>query len=307
MNRIRTAHQQPPFLKPGDTVGLVSTARKLTPLELKPALDLFERWGLNVKTGPHLHSAYHQFSGTDQERAADLQIMMEDPLVKAIYCARGGYGTVRVLDHIDWAILRNQPKWILGYSDVTALHNQLQTELKMQSIHAPMPLGFLENTADCLDDVRKMLFGELTETACPHHPFNREGSARGALTGGNLSVLYSLRGTPADIDVRGKILFIEDLDEYLYHIDRMMMNFTRSGWLDQIAGLIVGGMTDMNDNTIPFGKQAVEIIKEHTEARGYPLAFGFPAGHVEDNRPLRMGAEVILNVEKNQTLLTYTT
>jgi len=295
----------PPFLKPGDTLGIVSTARKLTPTELQPALELFEQWGLKIKIGPHLHKEYHQFSGTDQERATDLQWMMEDPHVKAIYCARGGYGSVRVIDHIDWNFLKNKPKWVLGYSDVTALHNHIHTHLNMESIHAPMPLGFPENSAECLEDVRKTLFGELSEIQCDRHPFNHLGDTQGALTGGNLSVLYSLRGTPADIDVKGKILFIEDLDEYLYHIDRMMMNLQRGGWLDEIAGLIVGGMTDMNDNKVPFGKQAIEIIKEFTEGKDYPVAFGFPAGHVDDNRPLRFGVRVELKVREDQTLLTF--
>lgn len=302
---MSTSFISPPFLKPGDTIGLVSTARKLTPKELEPAMEVIHSWGFNVKKGPHLHKEYHQFSGTDQERAADLQIMLEDPTVKAIYCARGGYGSVRVIDHIRWEALEKHPKWIIGYSDVTAIHNHVHTNLNMCSMHAPMPLGFPSNTPACLEDVRRALVGELKTVMADRHPFNREGKAAGALTGGNLSVLYSQRGTPSDLDVKGKILFIEDLDEYLYHIDRMMMNFNRAGWFDDIAGLIVGGMTDMNDNTIPFGKQAIEIIKEHISGKKFPVAFGFPAGHVDDNRPLILGAEVELNVTSGGSFVTY--
>ncbi|MCE2497181.1 MAG: LD-carboxypeptidase [Flavobacteriales bacterium] len=298
-------YHSPPFLRPGDTIGIISTARKLTPKEIEPAIEVIEAWGFNIKKGPHLHKEYHQFSGTDQERAADMQMMLEDPTVKAIYCARGGYGSVRIIDHVRWEVLNEHPKWILGYSDVTALHNHLHTNLGIRSIHAPMPLGFAENTRACLEDVRSTLVGELKTIMADRHSFNREGKAVGALTGGNISVLYSQRGTPADIDVRGKILFIEDLDEYLYHIDRMMMNFSRAGWFDVIAGLIVGGLTDMNDNTVPFGKQAIEIVREHVSGRPFPVAFGFPAGHVEDNRPLIFGAEVELNVTSGGSFVTY--
>ncbi len=295
----------PPFLRSGDTIGLVAPARKLTPKEVEPAVSLFESWGFRVKKGAHLHREYHQFSGTDQERAADMQMMLDDPAIKAIYCARGGYGSVRVIDHVQWESLGRQPRWILGYSDVTAWHSHVHTALRLQSIHAPMPLEFLKNTPQCLEDVRRALCGQLTGTVAGHHPFNREGKATGALTGGNLSVLCSQRGTPSDIDVRGKILFIEDLDEYLYHVDRMMMNLARGGWLNGIAGLIVGSMTDMNDNTVPFGKQATEIIREHVAGKNFPVAFNFPAGHVNDNRPLILGSEVELRVGPKQTVLTY--
>ncbi|QTN37894.1 LD-carboxypeptidase [Cryomorphaceae bacterium] len=297
--------RRPPYLHPGDTVGIVSTARKLSPAEIEPAVAVFEAWGFKVKLGPHLHQSYHQFSGTDQERAADLQLMIEDPGVKAIYCARGGYGSVRIIDHVLWEPLIERPKWILGYSDVTAIHNHLHSNLQIQSVHAPMPLEFSINSQECLEDVRSILTGDLQETHAPHHPFNQEGVSTGVLVGGNLSVLYSQRGTPSDLDVRGKILFIEDLDEYLYHMDRMMMNLVRGGWMDQISGLIVGGMQDMNDNTIPFGKQAIEIIREHTAGQSYPIAFGFPSGHLDDNRPLRFGAEIELSVETENTKIRY--
>jgi muramoyltetrapeptide carboxypeptidase len=204
---------------------------------------------------------------------------------------------VRIVDGLDWRAFAKQPKWLVGYSDVTVLHSHVHQNLGIETLHATMPINFANNTPEALESLRRALFGEPMDYEFPHHDLNRKGQAEGQLVGGNLSLLYSLAGTPSDVDTQGKILFLEDLDEYLYHIDRMMMQLQRSGKLAGLAGLIVGGMTDMKDNTIPFGKTAEQIIKEHVEPYGYPVAFGFPAGHIDDNRALVMGRKIWLKVE----------
>jgi muramoyltetrapeptide carboxypeptidase len=264
------------------------------------AISTFCSWGLQVVTGPHLFGERNQYSGTDEERASDLQMMLDDKEIKAIICARGGYGTVRIIDSLDFSIFEQHPKWIVGYSDITVLHSHVQTQFGIETLHATMPINFPdEGTEAAIESLRKALFGEILEYNIGSHPFNKTGNIAGIITGGNLSILYSLTATPSDIQTQDKILFIEDLDEYLYHIDRMMMNLKRSGKLSGIKGLIVGGLTKMNDNTVPFGKQAEQIIEEYAQDAGIPVCFNFPAGHIADNRALIMGREVQLNITSN--------
>lgn len=296
----------PPFLKEGDTVGIVAPARKIKQKEIKLGIDAIKSWGLNVILGKNLYGNNHQFSGTDKERAADIQEMIDHPKVRAIFCARGGYGSVRILPLINFDSLLNNPCWLIGFSDVTAFHNHLNN-LKIVSLHAPMLSNFSstklsENSQKMLKD---MLFGRTCIHEFAANPLNITGEATGQLVGGNLSVLYSLAGTKYDLNPEGKILFIEDLDEYLYHIDRMIMNFATSGKLNQIKGLIVGGMTDMNDNRVPYGKNAEEIIYEHVRELGIPIAFSFPSGHIFDNQPLLMGKNIQLSVQSEQVQVTY--
>jgi muramoyltetrapeptide carboxypeptidase len=285
----------PPPLKPNDTIGITCPARKMTAEELAPAIALFESWGYQVKIGSTVGGECDQFSGTDEERAADMQQLLDDPTVKAIVSARGGYGNVRIVDKLDWTRFKQNPKWLVGYSDSTVLHAHLQ-KLGFASLHAPMPLGFKTNTPEALDSIRTALSGKaLAYTVAPHE-YNRMGIAEGELIGGNLSVLVSISGSASDIDTKGKILFLEDLDEYLYHIDRMMNQLDRSGKLEHLAGLVIGGMSDMRDNAIPFGKDAYQIVQERVSKYGYPVCYGFPAGHIDDNRTLIMGAKHKLEV-----------
>jgi muramoyltetrapeptide carboxypeptidase len=287
----------PPYLKPGDKIAIVAPARKVTAAEMDLSISTFRSWGLQVVTGKHLFGMSNQYSGTDEERTDDLQTMLDDKEVKAIICARGGYGTVRIIDRLNFDAFQQHPKWIVGYSDVTVLHSHIQTQFGIETLHAIMPINFPdEDTEKAVESLRKALFGETLEYGFTAHPLNRSGNVSGVLTGGNLSILYSLNGTPSDIETTDKILFIEDLDEYLYHIDRMMINLKRGGKLLGIKGLIVGGLNKMNDNTIPFGKNAEQIISEYAQEAGIPVCFHFPAGHIPDNRALIMGREVQLNI-----------
>jgi muramoyltetrapeptide carboxypeptidase len=231
--------------------------------------------------------------------------VLDDPAIKAIFCARGGYGTVQVIDQIDFSNFKKNPKWIIGYSDVTVLHNHINTNFNIQTLHASMPINFATNTKEALESLKETLFGALPIYTCDVDELNRFGEVMGELVGGNLSIIYSLTGTPSQINTKGKILFLEDLDEYLYHIDRMMMNLKRAGLLKELKGLIVGGMSDMNDNTVPYGKSAKQIIFDAVKEYNYPVCFEFPAGHINDNRAIMMGARINLLVEKKLTTLEF--
>lgn len=296
----------PPFLKPGDKIAIVATARKVLPSEMDKAISTFRSWGLQVVTGPHLFGSSHQYSGTDQERASDLQMMLDDKEIKAIVCARGGYGTVRIVDQLDFSVFEQHPKWIVGYSDITVLHSHIHTQLGIETLHAVMPINFPdEGSKIARESLRTALFGETPEYHVAAHPLNRPGSVSGILTGGNLSILYALNGTPSDVQLQDKILFIEDVDEYLYHMDRMMINLKRSGKLRAIKGLVVGGLTKMNDNTVPFGKGAEQIIADYALDAGIPVCFNFPAGHIADNRALILGREVRLDIDAGEVTLQF--
>ena len=288
----------PEKLKFGDKIGVISTARKITYEELAAAINIIESWGFRVELGPNLFEADDQFSGTIEQRSTDLQTMIDDDSIKAILCARGGYGTVQIIDKVDFSHLIKNPKWIIGYSDVTVLHSHLH-QLGIASLHATMPINFEKNTPKALESLKSALFGLRDLTEISHHHFNRFGKVEGEIVGGNLSILYSLLGSGSDINTDGKILFIEDLDEYLYHVDRMMMNLKRNGKLKNLKALIIGGMSDMNDNTIPFGKTAEEIILEYIKEFDFPVCFNFPAGHLDDNRCIRLGGKAVLEVNKN--------
>lgn len=281
----------PPFLKPGDKIAIASTARKVSPEEMSPAIDIFNSWGLEVVTSPDLFNQHHQFADTDQSRANLFQSYLDDEHIKAIICARGGYGTVRMVDLLNWSQFNRNPKWVIGYSDVTVLHSHIHSCTNVCSLHATMPINMQQpqSTELSIHTLSKVLFGYFNKTAIMPHPLNRYGRAEGELVGGNLSVLFSLLGSVSDIDTKGKILFLEDLDEYLYHIDRMMQALKRAGKLTHLAGLVVGGMTEMKDNTIPFGKTPEQIIKETVEEFNYPVCFNYPAGHQSINLPLILG------------------
>jgi len=297
----------PKSLQQGDTVAIVSTARKITKEELQPALQLLKSWGLKAVLGKTIGAEENQFAGSDELRAADFQEMMDDPNIKAIWCARGGYGTVRIIDKLDFSSFTKIPKWIIGYSDVTVLHSHIHN-LGVETLHAQICLEIENKTEEARESIRKVLFGEEYTLG-----FSGSGAAinaatqivEGELIGGNLSVLYSLVGSASEIKTEGKILFIEDLDEMLYHIDRMMMNLKRSGYLKNLKALVIGGMTQMKDNKVYFGKTAEETIMDLVKEYNYPVILNFPAGHILDNRALILGREVKLKISKNNIILNF--
>lgn len=286
----------PPYLQKGDTVAIVATARKNIDDNLKPAIELLKSWGLEVKIGSSIGLDLNQLAGTDEQRAKDFQEQLDNPNIKMIWCVRGGYGTVRMIDLLDFTKFKQNPKWIVGFSDVTVLHSHLNT-MGFKSIHGIMPVTVAKATKEAKETLRVALFNdERLEYDLLPHPMNKFGKAKGELVGGNLSILYSLFGSPSAIDCTDKILFIEDLDEYLYHIDRMMMNLKRNGCLESIKGILVGGMTKMKDNDIPWGKDALQIVEDVTKKYNIPIVYEFPAGHIKDNRALVFGTQVELDV-----------
>jgi muramoyltetrapeptide carboxypeptidase len=296
--------QSPPYLNSGDKIAMIATARKVSPDDITMAVEVFKKWGFEVELGKNIFNEYHQFAGTNDERAADLQWALDDEYIKAIVCVRGGYGTVKLIDHSDFSKFIQKPKWIIGYSDITVLHSHILNNFKIETLHATMPVNFPKNGVEnsSVLSLNKALIGENLNYSFPSHYLNREGESEGVLIGGNLSILYSLSSTESDINTDGKILFIEDLDEYLYHIDRMMMNLKRSGKLSNLSGLIVGGMSDMNDNSVPYGKTAEEIIAEAVSEYSYPVCYQFPAGHIEENNALILGRNVKLKIKEHVIL-----
>ena len=287
----------PPKLNRGDKVALIATARHISKNELLPAIEVIHKWGLQIEYGENLFKIHNQFAGSEKERSDDLQKMLDDKSIKAVFCVRGGYGTVRIIDKIDFSFFLNNPKWIVGYSDITVLHNHINN-FGIASLHASMPINFKDNTAKSLNSIYNCLFELQNNIACNPFPLNKFGVAKGEVVGGNLSVIYSLLGSASDINTKDKILFIEDLDEYLYHIDRMIFNLFRNKKFSSIRGLIVGGMTKMNDNKIPFGKNANEIIFEKTRNLNIPICFNFPSGHLDNNQSIVFGKESSLMVSE---------
>lgn len=288
----------PEFLQKGDTVALVATARKIELESLRPAISLLEKWGLHVVIGASIGAEEHQLAGSDSLRAADFQKMIDDPSVKAVWAAKGGYGTVRFIDAIDFTRFRQKPKWVIGFSDMTVLHSHLNN-MGIETVHGIMAFNAKTATPAAIETLRKALFGETLQYNVPSHPYNKPGKVSGELVGGNLSVLYSILGSASQVDCRDKILFIEDLDEYLYHIDRMMMNLKRNGWFQHVKGVVVGGMTEMNDNQVPWGKDALQIIQDIFKDYDFPVIYNFPAGHIRDNRALIFGKQIEMDVRAN--------
>lgn len=294
----------PPYLQKGDTIALLATARKNIFDNLNPTIELLQSWGLKVVIGKTIGLDDNQLAGTDEQRTQDLQAQLDNPNIKAIWCVRGGYGTVRIIDALDFTKFKQIPKWIIGFSDVTVLHNHLNT-MGYKSIHGIMPISVPKASVDAKNSLKKALFGEPLSYEIKTSSMNKLGKATGELVGGNLSILYSLFGSKSAIDCENKILFLEDLDEYLYHIDRMMMNLKRNGCLDSIKGIIVGAMSDMKDNDIPWGKNALEIIQDVTQKYNIPILYNFPAGHIHDNRTLIMGSTVSLEINKDTSKLQF--
>lgn len=295
----------PPYLKRGDTIGFVAPARKISIAELEVSVQFLQKAGFHVVFEDSLFAEEHQFAGNDEIRRSGFQKMLDRKDVSAIWCVRGGYGSARIIDQLDFSTFCKHPKWICGFSDVTVFHSHIHQNFGIATLHSLMPINVnQENSLQLPPQLMvQLLMGGAMDYTIESHSLNREGEANGILVGGNLSILYSLNGTISDLDTRNKILFMEDLDEYLYHIDRMMLNLKRSGKLEGIKGLIIGGMSEMRDNTIPFGIDAEHIIRHHCELYDFPICFGFPAGHIQDNRPLKLGALVDLKVSKNGSSL----
>lgn len=292
------------FLSKGSVVRIISTARKVSPTEVEPAIKVLKSWGLEVQLGRNLYAEHNQFAGTDDQRLQDLHSALDDPTVEMIWCARGGYGTVRLLDRIDWTSFLRKPKLVVGYSDVTILLNHISEVLHVECLHATMPIN-IKNLLTAEDQqsitsLKQYIFGVESQHKLLQHPFTRKGDFTGRVIGGNLSMIYSFLGSNTQVDPKGKVLLIEDLDEYLYHIDRMMMNLRRNELFDGLAGVLVGGLTDMNDNTIPFGESAEQIVRRHFEDYDYPVYFGVQIGHCSPNLAIPIGGTVEV---RNNTLI----
>lgn len=287
----------PEYLKKSDRIRVVAPAGKVSKEKVLPGVELLQDVGYEVLIGKHVFDRHFQYAGTDQQRASDFQEAINDPLTKAIVCARGGYGSVRIIEKLDFSPLLKNPKWLVGFSDITVFHSVLN-KLGLASIHGAMPAFFLENKkpTKSFHSLMEVITSGNSVVKFEYHALNSKGSGDGELVGGNLSLLYSLQGTPWQLDTKGKILLIEDLSEYLYHLDRMMQNFRLSGQLNELAGLVVGGFTEMQDNESPYGKSAYEIIREAVDGCHFPVCFDFPSGHIPKNLSLVLGANYKLEV-----------
>jgi muramoyltetrapeptide carboxypeptidase len=296
----------PRALKKSDEIRIVAPASAVEKDYIDKAIHSLIELGYTVSLGKFTMNHHHQFAGTDAERAEDFQEAIDDPSVAAIFCARGGYGSIRIIDLIDFNSFAENPKWIAGFSDITVIHTYLNRVYDLATIHSQMPVNIDSPTfPENLKKLQKILEGHKPEIKLEPHELNRPGFGKGKLVGGNLSILYSLQSTKCEIDTLGNILFIEDVGEQLYHVDRMMQNLLHSGKLEGLSGLIVGGLTDMKDKRRPFGKTAEEIVLETVRKYDFPVVFGFPAGHMDNNQPFILGSEIRLTADRQQTKIHY--
>lgn len=296
----------PPYLQKGDTIGIICPGGAMPVEKVSECIRVLnEDWGYKTKVGKTVGNQFHYFSGTDEERLADFQQMMDDDEVKAIMCARGGYGMGRIIDQISFKKFEKQPKWIIGYSDITVLHSHLYSNYYISSLHAPMAGAFNNdgNQNEYVLSLKNVLEGKKAKYYCTPHEFNKKGEAIGELIGGNLTLLTHLVGTDSDLKTRGRILLIEDVGEYLYNIDRMMNQLKRSGKLAKIAGLIVGGFTDIKDTETPYGQTAYEIIRDIVKEYDFPVCYGFPVSHEKENYALKIGVGYKLKITKSRVVL----
>jgi muramoyltetrapeptide carboxypeptidase len=295
----------PPYLKKGDCIGITCPAGYMPAARAQACIHTLQSWGFEVMVGKTLGShSKNYFSATDEERKNELQAMLDDEGIKAILFGRGGYGMGRIIDELDFTGFKKNPKWVIGFSDITVLHCHLFSKIKTASLHAPMAAAFMDGENEFIRSLHDAVTGKKAKYSCAAHPFNRTGTATAELVGGNLALLAHLTGTPSAISTKNKILFIEDTGEYIYNIDRMMDQLKRSGQLDSLAGLIVGGFTDMKDTERPFGKTTYEVIKEIVEEYDYPVCFGFPVSHGKENYALKVGVLHTLKVGKSKSMLT---
>ena len=296
--------ETPPCIKPGAKIRIVSPAGKVDERYVIPAVEWLQNQGYQVILGKYVFASHYQFAGTDSQRLSDLQTAIDDPETSCIICSRGGYGTMRIIENLNCSALHNHPKWIVGFSDITILHACLN-KFGLATIHGAMPRYFLNNgePTENLQSLMQILTTGKISYSFESNKLNRAGKASGELVGGNLSVISSLHGTKYDIETDGKILFIEDINEYMYHIDRMMHQLKMTGKLDKPAGLVVGDFTDMKDNQQPFGKTIHEIIAESVQDFSFPVVYGFPAGHNKKNLALVFGKKWELSVSDNKSEL----
>ena len=294
----------PTYLKKGDTIGITCPAGYMAAEKAQACINTLQSWGFKVMVGKTLGSqSKNYFSGTDEERRDELQAMLDDKNIHAILFGRGGYGMGRIIDQLDFTKFKKQPKWVIGFSDITVLHAHLYTKIKTASLHAPMAAAFNEGENEFIQSLHKAITGKKAKYSCAAHPFNKPGTATAELVGGNLSLLAHVTGTASDINTKNKILFLEDIGEQLYNIDRMLYQLKRSGKLDKLAGLIIGGFTDIKDTERPFGKTIYEAISDIVAAYDYPVAFNFPVSHGTENYALKIGVNYTLKVGKNKIQL----
>ncbi|QMU66596.1 MAG: LD-carboxypeptidase [Flavobacteriaceae bacterium] len=296
--------QTPPYLKKGDSIAIVAPAGVLTNKKMciEAAKNTAESWGLQVVIGTHVFKQNHHFAGTDEERTADLQKALDNPNIKAIWIARGGYGSIRIIDRLDFTTFKKHPKWIIGYSDVTVLHNHIN-HLGIETIHGMMPVDFRFDTLaikKSIATLKKVLFGSLEKYKIPPSKYNRKGVAKGRLTGGNLTLLTAMLGSESAMNTKSAILFIEEIGEYKYHVDRMLQSLKRAGYFSKCNGLIVGDMSEIKKNNPTWGSTVEELILETVSEYDFPVLFGFPAGHEPDNNALILGRNVRLYVEADK-------
>lgn len=298
----------PPNLSKGDLIGLVSPASAIEAPVLNSASALIKRMGYRVIIGKHALDQYHQFAGTDENRTADFQQMLDNPEVSMILCTRGGYGSLRIIDKLDFTRFLENPKWIVGFSDITAILSHLITVYDVESIHGIMPLNYPEcgNVCTAVEKLFQVVSGKNLNYAVPAHPLNRSGKSQGVLVGGNLAIITSQIGSVSEIDTDGRVLFLEEVDEKLYRFDRMMLTLKRAGKLSNLAGLFVGELTEMTDSAKGFGNHAEEIVAEAVKEFDFPVCFAFPAGHIKENYPLIIGREVTLDVREQSVRLDFT-
>jgi muramoyltetrapeptide carboxypeptidase len=296
----------PPYLKSGDTIGIVCPAGFMAAEKILPCVHTLKSWGFRVKTGNTVGgNSANYFSGTDAERLEDLQEMLDDEEISAILFGRGGYGLSRIIDDISFKKFRKSPKWIMGYSDISLLHAHIYANYEIATVHSPMAGAFQEAGPEdpYLHSILDLLKGEKIQYFCDAHPFNRKGEAEGLLMGGNLTLLAHAVGGSADFKTKGLILFLEDIGEYLYNVDRMLHQLKAAGKFQKPAAVVIGRFTDMKDTERPFGQDAYEIIRDIFSEYDYPVCYGFPVGHVKENYALKCGAEYMLKVGKERVLL----
>ncbi len=296
----------PPYLVPGDEVGIISPAFAIDRDKVDAAVRVLENWGLKVSVGRNALNREGPFAGKDSERLSDFQEMTENKNIRAIFCSRGGYGMLKIIDRIDFSALKKNPRWYVGFSDITILHLWLSEKENIESIHGEMPLNFVnpEKSPMTLGSLRNALFGNLEQVKWSGQ-FLKPGNAQGEITGGNLSLIYSLIGTPAQPKTKGRILFIEEVGEYYYHLDRMLTSMKLTGMLKDLKALVVGGMTEMTETKIPWGRGHEEIIGDIVKDYDYPVFFNFPAGHIPDNRAFYIGRKAEISTDGKEAVMTY--
>ncbi len=296
----------PPYLQQGDTIAVICPSGFMPLANMQTCLETLQHWGFEVKKGKTLGTQFHYFSGTDEDRLADLQTMLDDDNLKAIVCARGGYGVSRMIDKIKWEKFLANPKWIIGFSDITILHSHLFQNYRIASLHSPMAAAFNDGGSETVyvQSLLKALLGQDYSYQCNVHYLNKKGMATGELVGGNLCLLAHLIGSKSSAKTKGKLLFIEDVGEYIYNIDRLMIQLKRAGQLAELSGLLVGSFSDIKDTTIPFGQSVYEVIADTIKEYNYPVCFQFPVGHAKENFALKHGINHTLEVSENGAILS---